>query len=676
MAPYLFVVLALVTPSQGLETNPIGKVVQLLSDLEAKIIREGEGAQKIYAEYSEWCEDRSRNVGFEIETGKREVADLKASIAQDSATIDSLTSKVEDHAAAIATNEADLSAATNIRDQEAADFAAQEKELADVIDTLGRAISIISREMQKGGSAMVQLKHSTNLAQALSVLVQASALQSADATKLAAFVQSAQAADDDDSGAPAAAVYKSQSGDIVSTLENLKDEAEDQLASARKAETTNRHNFEMLKQSLEDEIKFNKKDMAAAKNGIAQSEQSKSSAQGDLDVTSKDLKADIEQKADLHHDCMSKAEEFQTSTKSRGEELKALAEAKKVIKEATGGATDITYGLNQVSFVQKSGISTRADLAGLEAVRLVRDLARKENAPMLAQLAVRMGAVLRSSGSDDVFGKVKALIRDMIDRLEDTASADATEKAYCDKELSESADKKADKEAEIQKLTTSIDQMAAKSAQLKEQVAALQKSLAELASSQAEMNKMRQEEHAIFVSDKADLEQGVAGVQTALKVLRDYYASEKGHAAAEGAGQGIIGLLEVCESDFSKGLADMVASEEAAQSSYDRATKENEIETATKDQDVKYKNAESTSLDKSVSEASSDRSGVQDELDAVLDYRKSLKARCVAKAESYSERAARRAAEIDGLRQALEILNSQTALLQQGAVHFLRRHSA
>merc|ERR1719486_1675011 len=119
--------------------------------------------------------------------------------------------------------------------------------------------------------------------------------------------------------------------------------------------------------------------------------------------------------------------------------------------------------------------------------------------------------------------------------------------------------------------------MTAKSAQLKSQVAALQKALAELAASQAEMDKLRQEEHATFVSDKADMEQGVSGVQAALKILKDYYASDKDHAAAEGAGAGIIGLMEVCESDFSKGLADMVATETSAADEYDKQTKENEI---------------------------------------------------------------------------------------------------
>jgi len=216
--------------------------------------------------------------------------------------------------------------------------------------------------------------------------------------------------------------------------------------------------------------------------------------------------------------------------------------------------------------------------------------------------------------------------------------------------------------------------MTSKSAQLKEQVAALQKALAELASSQAESNKLRQEEHETFSTDKPEMEQGIVGVQAALKVLREYYASDKGHAAAEGAGQGIIGLLEVCESDFEKGLADMVATEEAAEAAYVQETKETEIETATKNQDVKYKTQESTTLDKDVAEASSDRSGVQEELAAVSEYLKQLNGRCVAKAETYGEQKARREAEMAGLQQALEILNGQAALLQKGSLHFLRRH--
>merc|ERR1740121_2881274 len=127
---------------------------------------------------------------------------------------------------------------------------------------------------------------------------------------------------------------------------------------------------------------------------------------------------------------------------------------------------------------------------------------------------------------------------------------------------------------------------------------------------------MRQRENKDYVANKADMEQGLEGVKLALKVLRDYYAKDKAHDAAEGAGTNIIGLLEVVESDFSKGLAEMTATEESAQASYDTETKENELEKTTKEQDVKYKSKESAGLDKSSAEATSDRSGVQEELDA------------------------------------------------------------
>merc|ERR550537_2166159 len=158
--------------------------------------------------------------------------------------------------------------------------------------------------------------------------------------------------------------------------------------------------------------------------------------------------------------------------------------------------------------------------------------------------------------------------------------------------------------------------MTSRSAQLKEEVAGLQKALAELAASQSEMDKLMKEENTLYTANKADMEQGLDGVKLALKVLREYYAKDAAHSAAEGAGSGIIGLLEVCEADFSKGLAEMTAAESGAVAEYEKTTKENEITKATKEQDVKYKTKEAKGLDKETAEATADRSGVQEELDA------------------------------------------------------------
>jgi len=650
-----------VAPAVAEEGSPIAKVIQMISNLQSKVIGEGDVAQKEYDEFAEWCEEQSKNLQFEIKTGKSTVEELKATIESETAKISELTSKIEDLAAEITKDEADLKAATDIRKKEEADFVAEEKELVDTIDTLSRALQILEREMAKGAS-MMQLKNANSITEALKVLVQGAALNSADASRLTALVQSSSEdeSDDDSLGAPAPDAYKGQSGGIVDTLGDLKEKGEAQLSEARKKEQNALNKFQMVQQSLNDSIGVAQKNTAEAKKGKAQSQEKKGVAEGDLDVSSKDLAEDTKALGGLHQDCMTKAQDFEAETKSRGEELAALAKAKEIIIEATGGAASLLQ------------VSDGAKSTGVEAVRIVRNLAQKHHSRALAQLASRMDIKLRSGSGADVFAKVKALIGDMIERLNEEAEADATEKAFCDKELAEANSKKEEKETLIKKLSTKIDQATDKSATLKQQVSALQKELSDLGASQLQMDKMRQEERATFVAAEAETSKGLEGIKLALKTLKDYYA--KADSSSEGAAGGIVSLLEVCESDFSKTLAELKATEESAAAEYDKETKENEIEKATKEQDVKYKTKESVGLEKSAAEMKSDVAGTQEELDAVLEGLKQLEARCIAKPESYAETKAKREAEIAGLKEALQILDGEAVLLQRSSLRGVFRH--
>jgi len=652
--------------AQANEVSPITKVLQLMSDMQTKIIGEGEAAHTIYSEFAEMCEERSKNLQFEIKTGKGEVADLKASISEETAITESLDTKVEELTASISTDEGDLAAATKIRAKENADFIAEEKELSEVIDALQRAIGILEKEMAKHGASMMQIRNADNLAKTLQILVDASTITSADAKGIAALVQTQQTSDDGNLGAPDPAVYKGQSGGIIDTLGDLLEKAESQLAELRSKETASLHAFESLKQSLEDKIKYETKELGEAKTGIAASSEKKATAEGDLEVTTKNLEEDVAALSELHHECLSKAQDYEAETKSRGEELAAIASAKKVIQETTSGAAGLSYGLDQISFMQRSQSGT------FDVVRFLRELAHRKGFPALAQLSMRMEAAMRASAGDP-FTKVKGLIQDMIETLESEAEADATEKAYCDKELAYTNEKKDAKETEIKKLSTKIDQMTSRSAQLKGEVAELEKGLSALAKAQAEMDKIRLEEKEAYAKAKAEMEEGIKGVKLALKVLREYFAkADKAHVSDEGGGAGVIGLLEVVESDFSKGLIEMTSTEDAAQAAYDKETKENEIEKATKEQDVKYKTEEAIGLDKATAEATSDKSGVQEELDAVLEYLKGLESRCIAKAETYEERVKRRDAELAGLKEALSILENETSFLQLKTKRTLR----
>merc|ERR1719189_3046833 len=372
---------------------------------------------------------------------------------------------------------------------------------------------------------------------------------------------------------------------------------------------------------------------------------------------------------------MTTAADHQATVQARNEELKAIATARKILEETTGGAEGQTYALLQLSRLQ-----SHADLAGLEVVQLVKQLARKQHSAALSQLASRMSAAIRFGAvGGDPFAKVKGLVENMIAKLEKEAEEEATEKAYCDEELMKTEMKRGELMDAISKLSAKIDQATSKSVMLSADIKQLEAELAALMKSQAEMDKIRQEENADFMQAQSDLKMGLEGVRKALGVLRDYYASDDAfvqqpampqqHVKASSAGTSIIGMLEVVESDFATGLAKEQSQEADAQQTYADTTQENRVSKTMKEQDLKYKTKEVKALGKAIADLSSDKDSMGSELSAVNEYYSKLKDRCIAKPETCEVRKARREAEINGLKQALNILDSETAFLQRKRWH-------
>jgi len=690
-ASVLFASIAAADAAAG--DNPLAAVLELMDECTAKVKADGEAEAKAYAEYVEWCDDVASNTQFEIKTAQAEKDKLEAKIGQLTADIEVANSNIETLTASIAAAESELKEATGVREKEAADFGTAEGELVDTVDTLGRAIGILERESAKNPAAFNQID-TTNMAsltQALGSVIDAAAFSTSDRKKLTALVQSHNSDDDDDDmSAPAAASYKSHSGSIIDLLADMKEKAEGELSDLRKAEGAAKQNFNMLKGSLEGQIGADNKDLTDNKNGLAAATEDKAASEGDLSGTTKDLAESKSDLATASANCMTTAADHEATVAARKEELEVIAHAKSILEETTAGAVGQSYSLLQ--------ISTSADLRNSEVVTAVKQLAVKQHSAALNQLASRIQAVIKygNSNGEDVFAKIKGLISDMITKLEGEAEADATEKAYCDEEMAKTEAKKAELDSTMESLTTKIDRAASKSAGLKEDVKELQSELAALAKETAEMDQMRNEQNGDYRKAKADLELGLSGVQKALGVLRDYYAGaaaaslvqddskfgslmqqpampEK-HTKSSGAGGSIINILEVCESDFSNNLAKEESQEADAVSQYDKTTQANKISKTTKEQDVKYKTQEYKGLDKEISELSSDKGTTATELAAVNEYYGKIKDRCIAKPESYEERTKRRQAEIDGLKQALSILEEQTAFVQRkkhGHQHFL-----
>merc|ERR1712051_1117453 len=122
---------------------------------------------------------------------------------------------------------------------------------------------------------------------------------------------------------------------------------------------------------------------------------------------------------------------------------------------------------------------------------------------------------------------------------------------------------------------------------------------------------------------------------------------------------GVIGMLEVIESDFARLESDTKAAEATAQKEYDTFMTESKVDKSAKTKDIEHKTAKSQDEQQALTTKKEDLEGTQKELDAALAYFGKLKPSCVDAGVSYDDRVSRRKEEIESLQEALRILNGE-----------------
>merc|ERR1719515_448917 len=291
-------------------------------------------------------------------------------------------------------------------------------------------------------------------------------------------------------------------------------------------------------------------------------------------------------------------------------------------------------GEDEYSFIQlqqqtKTHAGARATQVKQRIVTMLQQLAQQDGSNSISLLADRVEAA--SMMGEDPFAKIKGLISEMIEKLEADAAKEASHKAFCDKEMKETKAKKEEKESDLDTLGTKIDKATAKIAKLKEEIATLEAELLAIAEAQKKADEIRAEEAAAWKEAKADYESGVEGVGMALQVLRDYYAEKEEaliqqpapgatHTKATGAATGIIGMLEVIESDFTKSLADGQAAETMAIEAYEKLTMDNKIATTEKSTAVEYKTKDKKETQSMLEGLKEDKASAEKEYAAIMEY--------------------------------------------------------
>merc|ERR1719506_3532880 len=122
------------------------------------------------------------------------------------------------------------------------------------------------------------------------------------------------------------------------------------------------------------------------------------------------------------------------------------------------------------------------------------------------------------------------------------------------------------------------------------------------------------------------------------------------------ANGGALGLMEVCQSDFEKLLAETESAEADSVKVYDEFMADSAQDKAVKETDQKHKVAEKSTKESDKATALKDLRITQEELHAAMEYYEKLKPDCEVKVMSYAEKKAAREAEIESLKEALTLL--------------------
>merc|ERR1719502_2344759 len=285
------------------------------------------------------------------------------------------------------------------------------------------------------------------------------------------------------------------------------------------------------------------------------------------------------------------------------------------------------------------------------------------------KLNSRVLSALATHAAEDPFKKVKKMIKDLIVRLMEEANEEAEHKGWCDTELSTNEQTRKEKTEAVETLHAEIDELQASIAKLTE----LTEAVAAIDAAVAKATKIREEEKAKNTETIKDTAEAQVAVEQALTVLKEFYAKaaeatalvqqqpeapeifDSPYKGMQGASGGVIGMLEVIESDFARLEEETATAEATAQKEYDEFMDDSAIDKAQKVKDIEHKTAKKQNQEQALTEKKTDLEGTQKELDAALAYYEKLKPSCVDSGVSYEDRVARRKEEIESLQEALKI---------------------
>jgi len=691
------------------EVSPIEKVIEMLTDLQAEVITEGKAEAETYDKYACFCKDVTEEKSKAIEDGTAEQEELMATIEKETSNREKYDEKMQ---------ELQKRLGEIFEETKEAEAKRHEEKLlydSNVLDMEGalRALDAAIAELKASKPSLLQMKAMLKNVRKAAAMADALGFGSPKAQKalMAMFAQK-------DSYEVPDEVYEFHSQEIIDLLEDLLKDFKEGKEGLDKEEKKANDAHDKVIAALEEEKGEKEKEMEDAKADKAKAVETIAQKSGEVTTVSATLLDDQEYLKDLSAKCNDKAKLWEERSGARSDELNAVSTAISIIKGVMKDffvqvrakrvlPAKINVALLQLTQekdvavheqpleIPQQGIAVPrqllADLGFLQVgskpvlsavteqseiqsqnvkrdavVSLLKSEAKTLKSSLLSNLAQKVAG--------DPFAKIKKLIQELIERLLQEAADEASHKGWCDKEMSKAKQQRTYKVEELEKLNAALAKAEALRDKLTEEVDTLNKEIKALGTELEDATSLRDKEKEENEATIKESKEAKEAVGEAIKVLKDFYAKnaflqsrqeppdagfDGAYKGKSGKAGGIIGMLEVVESDFARTEKETTEAETQAAKDFIEFERDTSVSKKTKETAVEAKDAELKETEGAIETDKEGMTNAQKSLDSALSELQELHAACVDTGMSYEEKKEQREQELESLKKALCILDKQ-----------------
>lgn len=684
----------------------VNKVINMLEELQRKVLAEGEKEAASYNKFACFCQDTTAEKNEQITKGQDDSASLRATIVNLNEHRDDLEADMEDYTEDIRDTDEELKEATAQRKETLGVYEKNAADLNAALAAIDGAIEVLKASKKP---SLMQIQTISKTLQTATIMADALGLPGvSNAQKeVAAFFQQPAVEMED---------YKFHSDTVIESLEHLKADFRETMQNLDSEETTSVAEFEAVRQEKLDHIKDKTNDLNKARAERDRTTGEIGMATNELTTTNADLLDNQQYLKELAEMCEATAKTWDQRSNVRADELSALVAAIAIVKDGVKGNTSsntVRFAQQGVrvqivhnvatnpkamelieaeaeaaegspSFLQKRSVvvakHSQVDPSEKGRLLVAKRLAaagQKMRSTLLTSMAMRV--------KQDPYAKIKKIMQDMIEKLMQEAIEEANSKGFCDKAFGEANQKRDLAVEKISELNANMASLEATRDKLTEQLETLAAEIADLNQRRSQATQQRSEDETQNSETTTEAEAGLEAVKSAIDILDKFYktaAKDKvelelmqeqpsidapnagfeigeSYNAGQGESQGILGMLDVIKSDFERTISVTAKTEETQAKEYEKFMGESGVSLFEKNMATEMKTKQKDDAIEELEEDDDSLTSQTDILKIAVQELLDLQPTCVNTGMTYNERVAQREEEIQNLKIALCTIKAQ-----------------